>query len=145
MALGGIEKLPLLDTSGAEYSRAQLATGGNAKINLEISMMLDITGSMSGQKIIDMKEAAKDLIDIVVLDDQSKFTSKVALVPFSQAVNLGGNYFTPITNELTDSELAKLEVAPATGEPKLAMLDSCVIQLHRACPRQKVEKKEMGS
>ncbi len=123
MGLGGIEELPLLDTSGTEYSKAQLATGGNATINLEVSMMLDITGSMSGQKIIDMKEAAKDLIDIVVFDDQSKYTSKVALVPFSQAVNLGSNYFTPITNELTDTQLAKLEVAPSAGEPKFAMLD----------------------
>ncbi len=51
-------------------------------------MMLDVTGSMAGQKLQDLKDAAKDLIDIVVWEDQSKFTSKVALVPFSEDVRL---------------------------------------------------------
>ena len=72
-------------------AEALLAVGGNSEINLEISMMLDVTGSMSGQKIIDMKAAAKDLIDIVVWDDQSEFTSKVALSPFAPRVNVGSH------------------------------------------------------
>jgi Flp pilus assembly protein TadG len=42
--------------------------GGNADdgTNLEIAMMLDLTGSMAGDKIVDLQIAAKDLIDIVV-------------------------------------------------------------------------------
>ena len=64
--------------------------------NIELSMMLDVTGSMDGDKIKDLKLAAKDLIDIVVWDDQSKWTSRVALVPFAPAVNVG-SYFTKIT------------------------------------------------
>jgi hypothetical protein len=51
--------------------------------------MLDVTGSMSGQKIDDLKTAAKDLIDIVVWDDQSEYTSKVAITPFAPRVNVG--------------------------------------------------------
>ena len=70
-------------------SEALLAVGGNAETNLEISMMLDVTGSMAGTKIDDLKAAAKDLVDIVVWSDQSEFTSKVALVPFANGVNLG--------------------------------------------------------
>lgn len=74
--------------------------GGNADdgTNLEISMMLDVTGSMGGDKIVDLKAAAKDLIDIVVWGDQSKYTSKVALAPFAPAVNVG-EYFTKITGK----------------------------------------------
>ncbi len=74
--------------------------GGNADdgTNLEISMMLDVTGSMAGQQIIDLKAAAKDLIDIVVWGDQSKYTSRVALAPFAPAVNVG-SYFTQITGK----------------------------------------------
>ena len=52
--------------------------------------MLDTTGSMSGQKILDLKAAAKDLVDIVVWDDQSQYTSKIAIAPFSAHVNVGG-------------------------------------------------------
>jgi Flp pilus assembly protein TadG len=81
--------------------------GGNADdgTNLEISMMLDLTGSMSGDKIVDLKAAAKDLIDIVVWGDQSKYTSRVALAPFAPAVNVGA-YFTQITgkSDQTDND-----------------------------------------
>ena len=74
--------------------------GGNADdgTNLEISMMLDLTGSMDGDKIVNLKAAAKDLIDIVVWGDQSKYTSRVALAPFAPAVNVG-EYFTKITGK----------------------------------------------
>ncbi|OYX31007.1 MAG: hypothetical protein B7Y99_10970 [Caulobacterales bacterium 32-69-10] len=57
--------------------------------NLEVALVLDTTGSMRGQNIIDMKAAAADLIDIVVRDAQTPFYSKVALVPYSLAVNVG--------------------------------------------------------
>ena len=89
MSLAGVEKLPLVELTGAEYSKALIAVGGNAEQSFEISMMLDITGSMGGQKIADLKLAAKDLIDIVVWNNQSEHTSKVALVPFSAAVDAG--------------------------------------------------------
>jgi Flp pilus assembly protein TadG len=69
--------------------QALIAGGGNAGTNLEVSLMLDITGSMAGSKITDLKAAAKDLIDIVIWADQSEFTSRVALAPFSAAVNAG--------------------------------------------------------
>ena len=68
-------------------------------------MMLDVTGSMAGDKIVDLQVAAKDLIDIVVWGDQSKYTSKVALAPFAPAVNVG-DYFTKITgkSDQTDND-----------------------------------------
>lgn len=88
LSLAHIYQLALLDSAGADYSKAEVAVGNNAGINLEISMMLDVTGSMSGDKIADLKLAAKDLIDIVVWDDQGEFTSRVALVPFSEGVRL---------------------------------------------------------
>jgi hypothetical protein len=47
---------------------------------------------MGGQKILDLKLAAKDLIDIVVWDDQSQYTSKVAIAPFSADVRLPADW-----------------------------------------------------
>lgn len=79
--------LPLLRSDGSDYSKAVLAVGGNGQNNLEISMMLDISGSMgSGTKLQDMKAAANSLVDIVVWSDQTQYTSKVAIVPFSAEV-----------------------------------------------------------
>ena len=97
-------KTPFLALFGLGYlqvnasSKAILAANSNAGSDVEISMMLDTTGSMGGQKMVDLQEAAKDLIDIVVWPDQSQFTSRVALAPFAPYVNVGTTYFNAITN-----------------------------------------------
>lgn len=58
--------------------------------DLELSMVLDISGSMNNDgKITDLKEAAKSLIGIVVRGSQLHHYSKVALVPYGVAVNVG--------------------------------------------------------
>jgi Flp pilus assembly protein TadG len=56
--------------------------------NLEIALVLDITGSMAGTRIADLKTAANDLVDIVVQDVQTPYYSKVAIVPYSMGVNV---------------------------------------------------------
>jgi Flp pilus assembly protein TadG len=57
--------------------------------NLEVAIVLDITGSMAGTRLADLKTGASDLIDIVVKDVQSPFYSKAAIVPYSVGVNVG--------------------------------------------------------
>ncbi|HWU78735.1 MAG TPA: ubiquitin-activating E1 FCCH domain-containing protein, partial [Caulobacter sp.] len=57
--------------------------------NLEVALVLDVTGSMAGSRITDLKTAAADLVDIVVKDAQTPFYSKVALIPYSAGVNVG--------------------------------------------------------
>lgn len=82
--------LPIKATSSAE-----LSSGQNSGTNLEVSVMIDITGSMgqsdnSGStKIETVKTAAKSMVDILVWNDQANYTSKVAIVPFSETINLG--------------------------------------------------------
>jgi hypothetical protein len=56
--------------------------------NVEVALVLDTTGSMAGQRIIDLRAAAKELVDIVVQDQQTPWYSKVAVVPYSMAVNV---------------------------------------------------------
>lgn len=70
--------------------------GAHSEVNrsakdLEVALVLDVTGSMQGQRLTDLKAAAKALIDIVVQDVQTPYYSKVALVPYSMGVNLAGN------------------------------------------------------
>lgn len=104
MGLAGIKELPLLKANGIENPQAVLAVGGNAELNLEIAMMLDVSGSMgSGTKLQDMKDAAKDLVDIVVWADQSEYTSKVSIVPFSGDVRPPTSMLATISNPLWPS------------------------------------------
>ena len=57
--------------------------------NIEVALVLDITGSMSGQRIIDLKAAATQLVDIVVQDVQTPYYTRMAIVPYSMGVNVG--------------------------------------------------------
>jgi len=88
LPLAGINQLPLISTGQQPIAQAQLAVGGNGGQNLEVAMMLDITGSMSGQKIQDLQTSATDLVNILVWSDQSKYTSKVSIAPFTADIRL---------------------------------------------------------
>lgn len=92
LGIMGIEKLSLFNRSDARLPKSQIGAGGNSNSSVEIALMLDVTGSMQGSKISDLKSAAKNLVDIVVWEDQSKYTSKISLIPFSEAVNVGSSY-----------------------------------------------------
>jgi Flp pilus assembly protein TadG len=74
--------------------------------NLEVSMMLDVSTSMGGNsevagvtKLKGMQDASKELIDIVVQASQTPYKSRVAIVPYSSAVNVGSTYYTTVTNK----------------------------------------------
>jgi len=88
LAFAHIPELPLFNSAVATYSKAVLATGGSSKGSVEISMILDVTGSMAGSKIADLKIAANDLVGIVLGTDKDK--TRVAVVPYANAVNVGG-------------------------------------------------------
>ncbi len=67
--------------------RSDAVEGG---ADIEVAMILDVTGSMGGSRISALKTAATDLVDIVVKDEQEPYYSKVSMIPYSVAVNVGG-------------------------------------------------------
>ncbi len=94
LSVVGIDKLKFKAVATSSFG-----IGAAGKSNLELVMMLDITGSMAGQKIVDLQTAAQDLIDIVVADNQSDATSRIGIVPFSEAVSLDKNTFEAATGQ----------------------------------------------
>ncbi len=118
LRLANIDKLPLLNGTGSDYSKATKAQGQN----LELAVMLDVTGSMSGQKIVDLKFAANDLIEIVVWENQSDYTSKVGLVPFADAVRPGPDYLKKVRGD----PAATSRIKDDQGRWKNYQLTDCV-------------------
>ncbi len=57
--------------------------------NIEVGLVLDITGSMAGQRIIDLRAAATQLVDIVVQSVQTPYYTRMAIIPYSIGVNMG--------------------------------------------------------
>jgi Putative Flp pilus-assembly TadE/G-like len=95
LSLIGLTELPVKPKASAS-----VALGGLGDSSLEISLMLDLTGSMcpagtepclTGPKIDALKKASKDLIDLVVWENQNQVTSRVALVPFANQIRVGAD------------------------------------------------------
>lgn len=61
-------------------------------MEVEVALVLDVTGSMKGAPLASLKAAAKNFVNIVVQEDQTSHRSRVALVPYSMGVNLGDDY-----------------------------------------------------
>ena len=70
--------------------------------NIEVALALDMSGSMRGQKLRDLKAAAKELVDLIVQPVQTPYYSRVALVPWSYSVN-PGSYLNAVRGTVTGS------------------------------------------
>lgn len=91
----GVSSLPI-----AKPAKATTSTSGYSGSNLEIAMMLDVTGSMcddgvgpctSSVKLDGLKAATTNLADIVLGQASSTYTSRIALVPFARDVRIDVN------------------------------------------------------
>lgn len=101
-----------------------------ASKNIEVALALDVTGSMSGSKIADLKAAAKDLVDIVVQAQQSPYYTRVALAPYSMGVNVGG-YAPTVRGAVTGGTCTspgcnKYTFTTASGGTKTNTISTCV-------------------
>lgn len=56
--------------------------------NVEIALVLDVSGSMAGTKLTNLKKAAKEFVDTVLSSDPENRIS-ITLVPYNAQVNLG--------------------------------------------------------
>lgn len=81
-----------------------MATAEHATANIEISMVLDVSGSMGwNSKIVNMRNAANSFVDIMMPADSQALTT-ISVVPYNATVNLGATtarYFT--LDDLHDS------------------------------------------
>ena len=110
-------------------STAELKAGGDGGSNVEVAMMLDVTGSMCTpcNKIEALKSAAKDLVDIVIWNDQSQYTSRIALAPFAEAVNVGTTLAPLVRGTVTSgtqtahqiSDMTNTSVQPTKQGPQI--------------------------
>ena len=77
--LAGITKIPLVKTGAAVYETR----------DIEVSIQLDVTGSMSGTKIADLKDATKNLVDILIPDSPTGQKVRIGFAPYAAGVNAG--------------------------------------------------------
>lgn len=90
--IAGVDKLVFPVTASTAFEQ----------IDIELSMALDITGSMRGQKLEDLKSAANGLVDVLLPDGGTPNKVRIALAPYATAVNLGAYAATASDNRSTD-------------------------------------------
>ncbi len=86
LKLAGITLLPLAEFSVRDLSQAVLTKGVHAQQSLEVSLILDVSSSMGGPWLDNMKAAARDLVDILVWENNAGHSSRAALVPFADSI-----------------------------------------------------------
>jgi Flp pilus assembly pilin Flp len=117
VSLVGVQSLPARIQS--EVRRGSL--------DVEVAVAVDITGSMNDRvptgngwqteaKIEALERALGELIDVVVKDEQEPSYSKMAIVPYSMGVNVGG-YAATIRGAVT-APTAITNVSWSTGSAK---------------------------
>lgn len=98
---------------------------------IEVAMMLDITGSMAGNKIKDLKTAAASAVGRLLEKnlDPNNPRVRVALVPYANSVNVGRDIAEKaVFVETTDDDRKQ---APSSNDPKLvsaARPDNCATE-----------------
>lgn len=78
MHMMGIDKF---EAAGASIAEQRIS-------NIEISLVLDISGSMSGSRINNLRPAAKEFIDTVIASSEPGLIT-VSIIPYNSQVNLG--------------------------------------------------------
>jgi len=111
-------------------------------INLEISLVLDNTGSMNtgdgsspNTPITELKTAAASFVDTVLPDTQGQFYTKIALVPYNNGVNVGSTLAplargTIITNPSTKTTpgATNYQFTNAYGQTTTFGISNCVTE-----------------
>jgi Flp pilus assembly protein TadG len=77
--VAGIEKVSLPRSSVAVYDSK----------DIELSVQLDVTGSMRGRKLSDLKSAFSDMLDIMLPNGGTTNNVRIGVAPFASGVNAG--------------------------------------------------------
>lgn len=121
LAIANIKELALWKDGGSESSEASSEIGGNSGQELEISIMLDVTGSMAGDKLESLKDAANDLIDILLPENREGAPARIALAPFAESVRPGS-----LLNAVRGTRAASIKVKDRSGKLQTYKLSPCV-------------------
>jgi len=129
--LTGINKFDVPATTVAIYDSK----------DIELSLALDMTGSMWGQKIADLKAATRDLINIMLPDGGTANKVRIAFAPFAAGVNAGSYAVAASNNRSPDNCVYErqgadklTDAAPAAGSFMKVAGDSGVTTRQYKCP-----------
>lgn len=120
LKLIGIDTLPVTASTTANQSAT----------NVELSLVLDISSSMKGSKITELKSAAKNFVD-QILNEQNITRTSMNLVPFGGTVNIDSlfnSYVVPTASATVDPSEAQYDIGTSVlnGSFRFTAGDNCI-------------------
>lgn len=94
LGLFGIRTLPIRSASVATQS----------KTNVEIALVLDISSSMRGSRIANLKTASDSFVRQILDDEDSRDVTSISVIPFGGTVNVGEDLFNAYAVSLADAD-----------------------------------------
>lgn len=89
----------LLGRSALTHARVSAASEATRRTRgAEVMLVLDLTGSMHGEPVADLRRAARDLVDALFGDRASVPNLYVGLTPYTATVNVGRQHMDWMTN-----------------------------------------------
>lgn len=91
--------VPMTITKIAGFTEVNLPVNSTTRFDqrdVELGMALDVTGSMYGTKLSELKVAAKDLVDMLLPDGNRQNKVRIGLAPYAASVN-AGSYASSVT------------------------------------------------
>lgn len=133
LGLAGVKDLTASARSIAEESRA----------NVELSLILDISGSMVDKGVFGtMKTAAQQFVETVLRPDMVNVTS-LNVIPFAGDVNIGPTIFDYLATMARPSVLANQQYTAQKVKPA-APKDSIYIRKHTSSSCFQLQKRDFG-
>jgi Flp pilus assembly protein TadG len=139
LGLVKVDAVGIVETTAARISGVQninlpvTSTVQSDQKDIELGLALDVTGSMSGQKILDLKSAAKDLVDILIPNTGGGNKVRIGLAPYSASVN-AGQYAALATNGQSTSCVHERGGSEAFSDAEPTGIDALGYTLNMFCP-----------
>lgn len=78
------------------FGVSKVSVGAGSRVvrndgTVEVALVLDNSGSMAGQSIVDLKDAARNLVDVVFSGASGNDKVRIGIVPFAGSVNVGAH------------------------------------------------------
>lgn len=96
MRIGGLEEMNVSSTSGGVFEQT----------DNEVTIMLDVTGSMRGSKIRALRSAASEAVNILLPEGNKTRGMRVGLVPYASSINVGSRIAREVTRNNDRPQLA---------------------------------------
>jgi Flp pilus assembly protein TadG len=122
-----------------DYPTLSTTTGSGAferVQNVEISLVVDISGSMAGSRLTALKDSAKNFVDAVIDDTATEYVTSLSIIPYNHNVvvpdslldrlNTTGTIEIPVSQRARPSSSLPPYPGALTEYPRTSTMSKCV-------------------